>query len=55
MIKLFPLLSHVEMAVEDKPGDNSSTADSALDTSIFTDTTTEESKFSEVSPLQSIG
>ena len=33
-----------------KPDDSHSTADSGLDTSIITDTTTEESKFSEVSP-----
>ena len=33
-----------------KPDDSHSTADSGLDTSIITDTTTDESKFSEVSP-----
>ena len=32
-----------------KPDDSHSTADSGLDTSIITDTTTEDSKFSEVS------
>ena len=38
------------MTIEDKPDDSHSTADSGLDTSIITDTTTEDSKFSEVSP-----
>ena len=49
--------SDTEMKTEDKPDnshskpdDSHSTADSGLDTSITTDTTTEESKFSEVSP-----
>ena len=34
---------------DSKPEDSHSTADSGLDTSIITDTTTEDSKFSEVS------
>ena len=54
MISIFPLMSDVEMAAEDKTEDHSSTADSALVTSIMTDTTTEESKFSKVSPQLSI-
>ena len=41
----------LSMATEDKPKENYSTADSALDTrlSMVTETTTEGSKFSEVS------
>ena len=53
----FLFVLDTEMTTEDKPDnshsqpdDSHSTADSGLDTSITTDTTTEESKFSEVSP-----
>ena len=42
----------METEIEDKPDNSHSTADSAPDTKtgIITDTTTDESKFSEVSP-----
>ena len=53
----FLSVSDTKTAIEEKPDDSHSkpddshsTADSGLDTSIITDTTTEESKFSEVSP-----
>ena len=36
--------------IHSKPDDSHSTADSGLDTSIITDATTDESKYSEVSP-----
>ena len=52
----FLSVSDVKTTIEDKPDDSHSkpddshsTADSGLDTSIITDTITEDSKFSEVS------
>ena len=53
----FLSVSDTETAIEEKPDeshskpdDSHSIADSGLDTSITTDTNTDESKFSEVSP-----
>ena len=48
----FCFVSDIGTEIEDKPDNSHSTTDSALDisTGIITDTTTDETKFSEVSP-----
>ena len=44
----FHFVSDLETAIEDKPDDSHSTADSTPDTTIITDTTIDESRFNEV-------